>query len=685
MEFRDYAATEASALIERLLARQSETSLQQILAMREALDAAARALEAPPQLDKEVQEFVTRLVSAAGTVVRRIREDARAAVDSARAELESQRADNERMGATLVELRAHSDDLNAALRREQEHNEAAERDLAGARETVEHLEASRAEAEAQSQHEAQIRASVEEELRAASALLDESIAEAARVEARLETESAENATLRTELASARETTEQAESARQEAEEACRHQSQARASAQEDLRETRELLDVSVADAARLTEQLESETSANATLHAELASARAELDAAYARSDEMAAQEAEARSAADRELNDLRTSLDAALDDVSRLGEQLESSAAEKGRLLSELSSAQNELHTANEQRDAIAAQLKAAAGRLKSVERSTAKQDETVRLLQEKLDLAMQAPAAVGNQTSSDAHEETAILRAEADRAASLLEACVRGVDDLAGATTIAGLLEALTKQLASQFSRVALFRVKGNRLEGEQQIGFEQTKDVTKLVIPLNMDSMLTRVVSSGAVESLTGNELAAKGGIPLGGGEPTTALALPVVLQGETLAVVYADDSGNRVPSPGPAGLSASVGYATLLVRQTAVLMMRLTHELKMLSELRDYATLLLQEAEQMYAADADAGKSGDELKSRLKDTLDYVKQIYGQRAALEGDSAARLLDEQIATLLEGPETPFSRDLAAVVGRTTKQVDDRRKAEAS
>jgi hypothetical protein len=58
MEFRDYAATEASALIERLLARQSEASLQQILAVRDALDAAARALETPPQLDNEVQEFV---------------------------------------------------------------------------------------------------------------------------------------------------------------------------------------------------------------------------------------------------------------------------------------------------------------------------------------------------------------------------------------------------------------------------------------------------------------------------------------------------------------------------------------------------------------------------------------------------------------------------------------------------
>jgi chromosome segregation ATPase len=685
MEFRDYAATEASALIERLLARQSEASLQQILAVRDALDAAARALETPPQLDNEVQEFVGRLVNAAGTVVRRIREDARTALDSARAELESQRADNKRLDATVVELRAHSDDLNVALRREQERGEAADRDLSGARETIEHLEASRAEAEAQSRHEAQIRASVEEELRAASALLDESIAEAARVGARLETESAENATLRTELATARETIEQAESARQEAEEACRHQSQARATAQEDLRETRELLDVSVADAARLTEQLEAETSANATLHSELASVRHELDAAYARSDEMAAQEAEARAAADHELHDLRTSLDAALEDVSQLGAQLESSAAEKGKFLSELTSAQSELHTANEQRDAIATQLRAAAARLKALERSTTKHDETVKLLQEKLDRAMQARAAAGDQAASDAHAEVAGLRAEADRAAALLEACVHGVDDLAGATTIAGLLAALTKQLASQFSRVALFRVKGNRLEGEHQIGFDQTKDVTKLVIPLNMDSMLTRVVGSGTVESLTGSELAANGGIPLGGGEPTTALALPVVLQGETLAVVYVDDSGNRVPSPGPAGLNASIGYATLLVRQTAVLLMRLTHELKMLSELRDYATLLLQEAEQMYAADADSGKSGDDLKGRLKDTLDYVKQIYGHRAALEGDSAARLLDEQIATLLEGPETPFSRDLAAVVGRETKQVDVRRKAEAS
>ena len=82
----------------------------------------------------------------------------------------------------------------------------------------------------------------------------------------------------------------------------------------------------------------------------------------------AAREVEARAAVEFELQEARASLDAALAEDARLGAQLETGAAEKGKLLAALSAAQSEFQTANEQRDAIASQLKASTARVQSLE-----------------------------------------------------------------------------------------------------------------------------------------------------------------------------------------------------------------------------------------------------------------------------------------------------------------------------
>ena len=71
MEFRDYAAKETAALVNRLLVSQVETSVQQLRTLREALEAASRGVEEgstpSPEADQEVQELIRKLNTAAGT------------------------------------------------------------------------------------------------------------------------------------------------------------------------------------------------------------------------------------------------------------------------------------------------------------------------------------------------------------------------------------------------------------------------------------------------------------------------------------------------------------------------------------------------------------------------------------------------------------------------------------------
>ena len=320
-----------------------------------------------------------------------------------------------------------------------------------------------------------------------------------------------------------------------------------------------------------------------------------------------------------------------------------------------------------ERHDIVVTELEMSRARTHTLEAERAEREDAMRQLQLRLDDALQAEARLREQAETKLREAAAraseaagdseqseALRWEVERMVSLFDASVRAVNEMSSARTSADLLSELIKRLSLQFSRVALFRVKGQALEGELQVGFEDT-DISRLVLPLTVDSLLTRAINSGSVESITGSDTARRLGTPFNG-TPTSAVALPILLQGTTVAVVYADDADMPDYARGPAVHESSVAFAKLLVGEATLLMMCHTHELKMLAELRQYATTLLQEAKEMYLADAEAGKPAAHLKGRLKDNLECASQLYAYRAAMEGTAAAALLDDQIAAEMDG-----------------------------
>ena len=133
---------------------------------------------------------------------------------------------------------------------------------------------------------------------------------------------------------------------------------------------------------------------------------------------------------------------------------------------------------------------------------------------------------------------------AETDRKfAALLQEAVAAFQSLSKVESIGEVLTEIVNGLSTQFARVALFCVRGNRLEGEHQVGFEFKGDITNVAMPLSVDSLLTRAVSSRRIERLSANELKDGKSAPFGG-TPACAFALPIVVEGESLAVVYADD---------------------------------------------------------------------------------------------------------------------------------------------
>jgi chromosome segregation ATPase len=749
MEFRDYAAKETAALFSRLLASQAEASVQHLRNLRDALDAASRGIEeGATSTPDDVQELIRRLNTAAGTAARvaaqKVQKEAQAALEAVQDNLNVQRAENERLTASLAELQAHAESLREQIQKETERAESLDRDLDAAIEAHAHVDAARLEAEAETRKQAAARASAEKDLAESRGLLDATVADAASLQERLssveqaraeaqsalesahdelrgERERGERLTtslaevqaqadilladfaeaerqadvMRAELADAHG---QAETLRGDVADAraqaemLRHEladQQSRLDGlQTELHDTRSQADTLRADLQRETERadaLDRDLDAAIEAHANVDAARMEAEVECRR-------QTTAAAAAEKNLGEVRALLDASVAQASRLGMQLEGNAAENGMLKADLSAAHAELDAARLQREAISAQLDATRARIQTLERNQTAQEEQLRQLESALsdatdaNDALRAEAGGSEVDVSSYHEalaDASALRNDVARMGTLLDTSSQAVDELAEKTTLTDLFAALVRHLAAEFSRVALFRVKANRLEGEDQIGFDETTDVTKLVLPFSVDSLITRAASSGSFEQLIGGELADSSRAPFGG-TPTVALAMPIAFQGETLAVVYAD-SDQPVSERGPAGHDASIVFAKLMVRTAGVLVNRLSQELKMLNELRDYAAMLLQEAQEMHSADLQAEKSDDQRRSRLKDTIECARQLYAQRASLEGAAAATLFDDRIAVVIDSDGgSQFSRDLEAIAS-SANHGDSRRAAEAS
>jgi hypothetical protein len=382
--------------------------------------------------------------------------------------------------------------------------------------------------------------------------------------------------------------------------------------------------------------------------AELAPAKdaaKKAEAARAEADAARKHEQKAKMAVESELQEVRELLDTTLADAGTTAKKLEAEVAQKAKLAAALSAAQSQLQTLEAQRQTIAALSKANAARIQTLER-----------------------------THGDADR----------RFASLLQEVIGGFQSLSNAGTIAEVLTNLVTALSSEFSRVALFCVRGNRLEGEHQVGFDFKGDITNVAMPLGVDSMLTRAASSGRIERLTAADLKDSNRAPFGG-SPSCALALPITVQDETLAVVYADDSGQPHKEAAAGSPDVRARFAELLLRHTDVLMTRLTAELKTVTELREYASMLVSEAEKMYDADVTSGRKEKEVRNRLKDNIEYARRTYAERASMEGPAAASLLDERIAQIIEErSDSHFGRDLAAIAGGRSER-GSRRTAEAS
>jgi hypothetical protein len=346
-----------------------------------------------------------------------------------------------------------------------------------------------------------------------------------------------------------------------------------------------------------------------------------------------------------ELGDVRGQLDAARADVARVSAALDAEAARASESVSRL---QAQLETAQRHRQGDTEQTVELERRLHDAE-------ATLGLLRAQVQDA--------NAMTDAVHQGLAVTRARSQRVKTLLRDSVKALDSLGPGATAADVFRTLVRLLAVEFPRVAIFRLKGRHLEGELSAGVDASIDITKLVIPISMDSVVSRAAAGTTLEQATAEQIDESR--PPFGGTPASAVAAPLVFQGETLAVVYADS--DEAPN------DAHAAFAGVLVAHANVLLSRLTQELRTARALRDYAQMLLREAEQMYLADIEEGRAEADRLRRLHDTIEFGRQLFDQRAELEGGIAAGLLEDEIAALIRAePVTPFGSGLAVALAES-------------
>jgi hypothetical protein len=459
------------------------------------------------------------------------------------------------------------------------------------------------------------------------------------------------------------------------------------------------LDAATAHAAALGGQLEAETLRTSTLTAQLeaetrraASLSASLEAESQRADGAAAQLGTAEDRAAALAAELHAATNRAADLAAELGQEtlrattlatdLDNEKAHAAALMSALET--EKIRTA-----ALASDVDAERTRAAALLESHASQRETsiaaetsIRELRELVaqqsasikaaETRAQAADAALARMEQELSEARAITDAASDemsaftrrfaRMIALLNGAATSLVTLSAARTTSDLFAAMVREMATEFERVAIFRVKGRHLEGERAAGLDESIDVQKIVIPMSLSSVMTKAARSGTIERAAEKEVGE--GHPPFGSSPAAALAAPLVFEGEVLAVVYVESDAKFTDAHAP--------LAAILVRYANAILAGLAQELRTSRHLREYARTLLQEAETMFDADVASGVPGDERAARLRDSVRFARDLYTQRATLESPLSLDLLDDEIGRMLREPSTPFIATLAAALEET-------------
>ena len=266
--------------------------------------------------------------------------------------------------------------------------------------------------------------------------------------------------------------------------------------------------------------------------------------------------------------------------------------------------------------------------------------------------------------------------------------AAFRRLDD---ARSLSEVLRVLADQAEAEIGRAAILLVAGSRLRGWDWRNLPAA-DGAPLDVPVDPDSLFGRAIATGLPASTSDaplgasdDALAARLAVPSG----RAGLAVPIAVGGRVVAILYADDAGDRtpvVPSAWPELAEILARHAgrcleLLTISHASVLAGRaqeeraagdrpadgspLAEERREEESARRYARLLVSEIKLYNEAAVEQGRAERDLLVRLGPDIDRARRLYEEKIPAAVRQRVDCFDEEVVRTLAGGD-------ASLLGQT-------------
>jgi hypothetical protein len=282
-------------------------------------------------------------------------------------------------------------------------------------------------------------------------------------------------------------------------------------------------------------------------------------------------------------------------------------------------------------------------------------------------------------RTAADDRLRAAVDQARAEwlvreRHASLArsERLLGAVRSLDSAPTLTEVLDALVAAARDEAGRAALLVVKGSTLRGWSHAGFHDAMvPAVEIGVPASDSGLLGRAL--GARDRTTSTDLPIDSGLASTpftlSSDDRVGIAVPLVVDGEPVGVLYADDDGDAeraVPSAWPECIELLVRHAGRCLESLTARRASAPASLKSPSPdptrtdddgAKRFARLLVSEIKLYHAPLVDEGRRAHDLRQRLHDQIARARQLYDEKVppAIRRD-ADYFEQELVRTLADG-----------------------------
>lgn len=301
------------------------------------------------------------------------------------------------------------------------------------------------------------------------------------------------------------------------------------------------------------------------------------------------------------------------------------------------------------------------------------------------------------------------LASAQADREAAAVEAAERVAADLAAsartasdrlveavraidrARSLTEVLDALAGSAGREASRAAVLLVSGDRVRGWRFVGFPAVLDASQIECPLGESGIIADAVEQKLTTSTSASGKSGPSFALLENQVSAEAIAIPVALSGEVVAVLYADQVDAELGTLNPESSPLNSGPLELLALHAARSLEALTAFKAVRSitgadtgspagtpagstpgptpddedeAARRYARLLISEIK-LYHGDAVAeGQRDRDLATRLGGEIARARALYEQRVSPHVRGAAEHFHaELVRTLAGGDASLFAK----------------------